>query len=314
MIAFSPIDSFLYIGMGDGGGSGDPGNRAQNSNQLLGKMLRVDVDGGNPYAIPPSNPFVISDTALHEIWAFGLRNPWRFSFDRQTGDLWIADVGQGEYEEIDWQSTASSGGENYGWRLKEGFHCFNPSTNCDPGNLLDDPVTEYDHAGLRCSITGGYVYRGCSMPDELGNYFYGDYCSGEVWSVRYDGIALSDSIDRSSEIGMGNFDLSSFGEDARGELYILGLSGTVWRIEGDSTCQAVCPISLTGDVDTSDAITSADIIYMVNHVFKGGPAALPVAESGDVNCSLSVTSSDIIYLVNFVFKGGASPCDACTVL
>lgn len=317
MIAFSPIDSFLYIGMGDGGSGGDPGNRSQNSSQLLGKILRIDVNSGSPYGIPPSNPFVTPDTALHEIWAFGTRNPWRFSFDRETGDLWIADVGQELFEELNWQSGASTGGQNYGWRLKEAFACFSPSINCDPGAMLDDPITAYTHAGLLCSITGGYVYRGCNMPEELGNYFYGDFCTGQIWSLKYDGNTISDSTDRTSEIGLNNFDLSSFGEDAKGELYILGLnSGTVWRIDGDSICQTEppCPVELTGDVNATGSITSSDIIYLVNFVFKGGAAPLPILEAGDVNCTSTISSADIIFLVGHVFKGGPAPCDVCTLL
>jgi len=316
MIGFGP-DGYLYIGMGDGGSSGDPGNRAQNPDSLLGKMLRLDVSTV-PYSIPPDNPFVLPDTARHEIWAFGLRNPWRWSFDRLTGDLYIADVGQNVREEIDFQPASSPGGENYGWRRKEGFSCFNPSTNCDPLGVLTDPITQYLQSD-RCSITGGYVYRGCIAPEAYGHYFYGDYCTGEIWSFRYDGVTISDSTDHTTEIGMDDFDLASFGEDARGELYLVGIgTGTVWRLVSDAppdSCVAsVCPIDLMGDVDTSGSVSSADIIYMVNSVFKGGPAPLPVPEAGDVNCSSSRTSADIIFLVNFVFKGGAAPCDACTLL
>jgi len=224
-------------------------------------------------------------------------------------------VGQNIYEELNWQSGGSSGGQNYGWRLKEALHCFNPSSNCDPGGALDDPFTEYSHAGLLCSITGGYVYRGCNMPEELGNYFYGDFCTGQIWSLKFNGTTVSDSSNRTSELGLGNFDLSSFGEDARGELYILGLnSGSVWRIDGDSICSPPCPVEITGDADTSGTITSADIIYLVNYVFKAGPAPLPIAESGDVNCSTTVTSADVIFLVGHVFKAGPEPCDICSIL
>jgi len=317
MIAFGP-DGYLYIGNGDGGGSGDPGNRAQNPDSLLGKMLRLDISTV-PYSIPPDNPFVLPDTARHEIWAFGLRNPWRWSFDRLTGDLYIADVGQGAREEIDFQPSTSPGGENYGWRLKEGFSCYNPPSNCDPLGVLTDPITQYTHSGSRCSMTGGYVYRGCLAPEANGRYFYGDYCTGEVWSFRFDGITISDSTDHNPELSMGSFNLASFGEDARGELYLVGIStGAVWRLVSDAppdSCVAsVCPIDLMGDVDTSGSVSSADIIYMVNAVFKAGPAPLPIPEAGDVNCSSSVSSADVIALVNFVFKGGAAPCDACALL
>jgi hypothetical protein len=316
MIAFGPSDGYLYIGMGDGGGSGDPGNRAQNPDSLLGKMLRIDVNTV-PYGIPPGNPFVVPDTARHEIWALGLRNPWRWSFDRETGDLYIADVGQGQREEIDWQAAASPGGQNYGWRLKEGFSCFNPPTLCDTLGLLTDPITQYLHSSGRCSITGGYVYRGCAAPEVFGHYFYGDYCTGEIWSFRYDGAAILDSTSRTAELGLGGVDLVSFGEDARGELYLVGItSGSVWRMTSSTpdTCSAACPVTLPGDVDTSGTITSADIIYLVNFVFKAGPPPRPVREAGDVNCTSAITSSDVIYLVNYVFKGGPPPCDVCTLL
>jgi hypothetical protein len=320
MIAFGPLDHYLYVGNGDGGSGNDPGNRAQNADSLLGKMLRIDVDVDSTYAIPPDNPFVVADTARHEIWAFGVRNPWRWSFDRLNGDMYIADVGQNVREEISYQPGTSPGGENYGWRLKEGFSCFIPSSNCDTLGLLTDPIVQYLHGGPgRCSITGGYVYRGCAAPEIYGHYLYGDYCTGEVWSFRYDGNNVLDSTDRTTEIGLGGFDLASFGEDGLGELYVMGInSGTVWRIESDqpedSCTQTGCPVTLTGDVNTTGDITSADIIYLVNYVFKAGATPLPIASAGDVDCTGAVTSSDIIYLVNHVFKAGALPCDVCTIL
>jgi glucose/arabinose dehydrogenase len=317
MIGFGPNDGYLYIGMGDGGSSGDPDNRAQNPDSLLGKMLRIDVNTV-PYSIPADNPFVLPDTARHEIWALGLRNPWRWSFDRANGDLYIGDVGQGEREEIDWQAASSAGGENYGWRRKEGFSCYNPSSQCDTLGVLTDPITQYLQSSGRCAITGGYVYRGCVAPEVFGHYFYGDYCTGEVWSFRYDGASILDSTNRTAALGMGSFNLASFGEDARGELYLVGIgTGSVWRLTSSAppdSCTATCPVARTGDVDTSGAISSADIIYLVNFVFKAGPAPRPIPEAGDVNCTGAISSADIIYLVNSVFKGGPSPCDVCTLL
>jgi len=319
MIAFGPNDGYLYIGMGDGGGGNDTGNRGQNPDSLLGKMLRIDVDTVTGYAIPPDNPFVAPDTARHEIWAFGLRNPWRWSFDRANGDMYIADVGQNIREEVSFERHASSGGLNFGWRLKEGFECFIPSSNCDPGDDLTDPILQYVHNG-RCSITGGYVYRGCAIPELVGHYLYGDFCTGEIWSFRYDGVGISDSTDRTAEIGLANFDLSGFGEDAAGELYICGFNtGIVWRIDSDTPADSCggedsCAVAQTGDVDTSGSIVSSDIIYLVNFVFKAGVEPLPIREAGDVDCNSNITSSDIIYLVNFVFKGGPAPCDVCTIL
>lgn len=225
-LQFGP-DGYLYIGMGDGGSGGDPENRAHNLNELLGKMLRIDVDHvsqGRPYAIPPSNPFVGRGGAREEIWALGVRNPWRFSFDRATGDLWIADVGQVKWEEVHLQPAASQGGENYGWRLMEGAHCFNPASGCNNGSLVL-PVIEYNH-GEGCSITGGYRYRGGRYPRLYGLYFYGDFCTGFVWTaVESDGRWIATRV---LETGLS---ISTFGEDAEGEIYVAGLSeGKIFRI------------------------------------------------------------------------------------
>ena len=223
-------DGYLYIGLGDGGSGGDPGNRSQNPQRLLGKMLRIDVDNGLPYTIPADNPFVGDPNTLDEIWSLGLRNPWRFSFDRVTGDCWIADVGQNQWEEIDFEA-AGVGGLNYGWRLKEGTHCFNPSNNCDPNGITTDPVFEYSHGGspFRCSITGGYVYRGERMATMQGRYFYADYCSGQVWSFRFNGSSVSDLVDHSSEFGTVP-NITSFGQDGAGEIYVVSANRGVYRI------------------------------------------------------------------------------------
>ena len=221
-VQFGP-DGYLYIGMGDGGSGGDPGDRAQNPAVLLGKMLRIDVNSGSPYAIPPSNPFVGPGNPLDEIWALGVRNPWRFSFDRLTGDLWMADVGQDNWEEINLELADDPGGNNWGWRCKEGTHVYNTTGNC-PANLntLDDPIYEYSHSD-GCSISGGYVYRGSPNSAYFGQYLFADYCApnalrtltwnGSTWA-RTDhtltapgGLALSRP--------------TSFGEDAIGNLYMV---------------------------------------------------------------------------------------------
>ena len=215
MIAFGP-DHYLYIGMGDGGSGGDPKNHAQNRNELLGKFLRIDVDQPPLYGIPPDNPFV-KDHSRPEIFALGLRNPWRFSFDRETGDLWAGDVGQHMWEEIDVIKI----GKNYGWRLLEGTHCFNPETHCRQIPDLVDPVTEYTHEQGRCSVTGGYVYRGTKIPALLGTYVFGDYCSGEMWGYRNGKTQILQSTD---------VQISSFGEDQDGELYVVGHGGEIFRI------------------------------------------------------------------------------------
>ncbi len=212
---FGP-DGYLYIGLGDGGAGGDPGNRAQNGAELLGKMLRIDVDGtapGKNYAIPADNPF-IGAPALDEIWAVGLRNPWRASFDRLTGDLYIGDVGQNLWEEIDFQPAASPGGQNYGWRLKEGNHCYIPEQGCDPGGLTD-PIFEYSHSE-GCSVTGGYVYRGPSIPALQGYYLYADYCTGEISALHSDGQGAWQNY---SVTKIDKY-LPTFGEDNAGELFL----------------------------------------------------------------------------------------------
>ena len=219
-LAFGP-DGYLYVGMGDGGDAGDPNNNAQNPSSLLGKILRIDVVGKAAYAVPPSNPFVGTANARGEIWAYGLRNPWRFSFDRKTNVLYIADVGQGAWEEVDVQPAESTGGENYGWRLTEGNHCFAPSTGC-PTAGITSPVAEYSHAGGNCSVTGGFVYRGRDFDGLTGIYFYGDYCSGRIWGLRRTDTGWDDI-----ELLKPGFAISTFGEDEAGEIYVADYTGGV---------------------------------------------------------------------------------------
>ena len=326
MIAFGPSDGYLYIGLGDGGSGGDPDNNAQTGSTLLGKLLRIDVDGGSPYAVPDGNPFVGDANYLDEIWAYGLRNPWRWSFDNFNGDLWIADVGQGTWEEINLRPGWSSGGENYGWRLKEGTHCFNPSLDCDPSAATLDPFYEYEHVigpeGYRCSITGGYVYRGCAVPELEGVYFFADYCSGEIWSLRYDGISVQAFRDRTQEIVGGNtFNISSFGVDALGELYVLDFSasGRVLKIVPDgvpSACETMsCCTGKVGDANGSgeDTPTIGDISTMIDAKFISSSCAgkIPCLAKADVNQSGGVdptcddiTIGDISLLIDYLFIAG----------
>jgi len=222
---FGP-DGYLYIGMGDGGSAGDPWGNAQNKGVLLGKLLRIDVDTDEPYGIPPDNPFVNESGARPEIWAYGLRNPWRFSFDRRTGDLYIADVGQNKWEEVDVQPAASKGGENYGWDIMEGFHCFEPPTWCNPAGLTL-PVVEYGH-DQGCSITGGYVYRGNRYPALDGTYFFSDFCTGHLWGLKRgdNGWVWT----KFTSLGM---NVSTFGEGEDGEIYVVDYSsGTLYHIQG----------------------------------------------------------------------------------
>lgn len=218
---FGP-DGMLYLGTGDGGGGGDPQNNGQSVNTLLGKLLRIDVTS-LPYASPSTNPFAGAATGRDEIWAYGLRNPWRYAFDEEAGTLYIADVGQGSWEEVNTVS-ASAPGVNYGWRIMEGAHCYNAGT-CNMTGLTQ-PVHEYDH-GPECSITGGYVYRGSAIPALRGHYFYSDYCAGWLKSLRVTGGAATDH--RDWDVGdMGN--VLSFGVDAAGELYVLSGNGRVYSV------------------------------------------------------------------------------------
>ena len=236
LVKFGP-DGYLYVGLGDGGSGGDPFGNGQNGTTLLGKLLRIDIDSATPYAIPPTNPFVGADPRSDEIWALGLRNPWRFSFDRLNGDLYIGDVGQDAYEEIDYQPGGNPGGANYGWNIMEGNHCYNPPVGCDPTGLVA-PVLEYPHGpgdSIGCSVTGGYVYRGCAMPDLRGRYFYSDYCTAFIKSFVMSGGAVTDPQDHTAALAPTSplhiASVASFGEDARGELYFCDIAlGNVYKI------------------------------------------------------------------------------------
>ena len=263
MLAFGP-DGYLYIGVGDGGASNDPPNNAQNKEVLLGKILRLDVDaraGGLEYGIPISNPFVGDIAGRDEIFAYGMRNPWRFSFDRATAQLWVADVGQGAREEV---NTPIVNGGNYGWRVYEGTACTNTDRAlCTPANFLF-PAFDYSHTGGRCSITGGYVYRGTTGSLPTGTYVYGDYCTGEIltWFGGEQRLLLDTT-----------FGISSFGEDDDGEIYVVDLNGRVSRIaqdrEGGAECQYdVAPVA----------------------VVRGGGETLTVSVSTAAGCSWTVMS------------------------
>jgi uncharacterized repeat protein (TIGR01451 family) len=226
-LLFSPRDGYLYIGMGDGGSGGDPLNNAQNPATLLGAMLRLDVDRGVPYAVPADNPYV-GIAGRDEIWAIGLRNPWRFSFDRAAHDLYIGDVGQNLWEEIDYQRAGTPGGINYGWRCKEGTHDYNMTGACLTA-ALTDPIAEYSHTEGR-SVTGGFVYRGSSYPALAGRYFYADFVEGKIWSTVKTGSNPDSWSPPELELDTG-LAISAFGEDEEGELYVVDWAGgTVRRL------------------------------------------------------------------------------------
>lgn len=246
-LQFGPNDGYLYLGPGDGGSGGDPSNNAQSPNVLLGKILRIDVESGNAstytnpftYTIPSSNPYSQTLGYLPEIWGLGVRNPWRFSFDRANGDLYIGDVGQNCFEEVDYQPGSSTGGQNYGWRQEEGIYLFNPIAPSDctqpisPLITTTKPITSYAHAvppPNNCAIIGGYVYRGPSYYRLFGTYFYGDECSGRIWGLRKDGsswtaIGLITAAPR----------ISTFGEDQIGNVYVANIdTGSIYRLQGEA--------------------------------------------------------------------------------
>ena len=233
MLAFGP-DHYLYVGVGDGGSANDPPNNAQSTDVLLGKILRIDVSTPGVYTAPSTNPFFGATPGRDEIFAFGFRNPWRFSFDRVTGVQWVGDVGQGAREEVD--MPIASGG-NYGWRVYEGFACTNNDPSlCNPANYIV-PIFDYTHSNGRCSITGGYVYRGSQETLPGGTYVYGDYCSGEIFA--WNGSTQSVLLDTALNI-------SSFGEDEQGELYVVNLGGTVSKIASSASCTyAISPTNAT---------------------------------------------------------------------
>jgi glucose/arabinose dehydrogenase len=221
-------DGYLYIALGDGGGGGDPDENGQDLSALLGKILRIDVDArdqGHEYAVPNDNPFVGKEGARPEIWNYGLRNPWRFSFDSATGDMWIADVGQNSFEEIDVDRAGSQGGVNYGWDVMEADRCFEPSEGCDQTGLTL-PVAQYPHAD-GCSVTGGFVYRGERWPALAGTYFFGDYCSGTIWA-----LAAADPSSGAIKVLATDNRISSFGQNRHAEILVLDHGGRLLRIKG----------------------------------------------------------------------------------
>ncbi len=245
-LAFGPNDGYLYVGMGDGGSGGDPDDNAQNPDVLLGKLLRLDVESGDPltYTIPATNPYTQTAGYRPEIWALGLRNPWRLSFDPATGDLYIGDVGQNEWEEVDYQPATSPGGENYGWDIMEGTHCYEAAT-CDTTGLTL-PVAEYEHVDegdqRDCSVTGGHVYRGPHSLLLQGLYFYADYCSGKIWGLRHDGSSWQTALLLDTD-----FRITTFGQDEAGSVWVARYNpapnGAIYRIT--QPWQAYLPLAVS---------------------------------------------------------------------
>lgn len=311
MIAFGPNDGYLYIGTGDGGSGGDPGNRAQDiSGQLLGKILRIDVDS-LPYSIPADNPFV-GVTGDDEIWAYGMRNPWRFSFDRDTGDLYIGDVGQNAWEEIDIQPAGAAGGENYGWRCYEGDHAYNTS-GCPSASTMVFPVHEYAQGGspYRCSITGGNVYRGDGIPDLQGTYFFGDYCSNQIWSFRWDGSGgITNLEDRTSELSpnAGSIgSISSFGEGADGTIYVCDLGGEIFAIQADAPSGACCVGTTCISIPQSNCENGGGT-YLGDFVECTADICYPAPENDDCDNANVVGSGNTAYSTQYATDSTNTDC------
>jgi len=299
-LTFGP-DNYLYIGMGDGGSAGDPQGNGQRDNTLLGKMLRIDINGddfpGDPaknYAIPPTNPFAGAGDPLDEIWAKGVRNPYRWSFDRLTGDMYIGDVGQGCFEEISFQPAGHAGGLNFGWRLMEGLHCYPPGANCtqQPGCIPVHtlPIHEYSHseAGFSCSVTGGYVYRGAAIPALQGRYFFADFCSAHIYSFRYTGGGVTELTDRTTELAPGGglviADIAGFGEDGFGELYIMdrdaATAGEIYKIvDPTSGVDPVPAPQARFEVSPATPNPFTDVIDFDVHTAAGGVMKVEVFDA-----------------------------------
>jgi glucose/arabinose dehydrogenase len=313
---FGP-DGFLYIGLGDGGGGGDPGNNAKNPTRLLGKMLRIDVDTTTGYRIPADNPFFGNPDTLPEIWALGLRNPWRFSFDALTGDMWIGDVGQNLYEEIDFQPASSTGGEHYGWRCYEGNTAYNLN-GCLADSFYTFPVHVYDHASLPtcASVTGGLVYRGSEFPDLYGKYLFNDYCSGNFWTLAPDG---SGGFKLDSLGDFNNFIFTAYGEGPLGEIYLTGLNdGRLYRLIDlcgdfsiDLSGQDIGCGNLSGAASVSVAGGRMPYSYSWHH----GPVTpalqnpVPGTYSVTVTDATGCSRTDSVEIREFDAKDGLEPND-----
>jgi len=285
-LAFAPSDGYLYVGTGDGGG--DPNHNAQNPAVLLGKVLRIDVESASStYRIPPSNPFVGQLGFRGEIWALGLRNPWRFAFDRGTADLFISDVGQNRYEEIDFQPAASDGGQNYGWNIMEGFHCYN-APNC-PTAGLTLPVAEYDHSQGDCAVIGGCVYRGKLFPSLQGVYLFADNCSGRIRALRQTVGGWQSAV-----VSSAGFQIAGLGEDEAGELYVTDYThGAIRQVR-----QLVC----AGDCNSDGVVTIDEVL---------GAARVAIGSADFSACGAADVNGDHLISVNEILTAVANALGGC---
>jgi glucose/arabinose dehydrogenase len=313
-LAFSPFDGYLYIVMGDGGPQGDADNHAQDPTTFRGKALRLDVDSVEPYAVPPDNPFVGRKDVLPEIWALGLRNPWRFSFDAENGDIYIADVGQETREEVNYvAAVGSSSGVNFQWHVREGTTDYRPGTLFGPGDRVG-PVHEYSHGPAfneGCSVTGGVVYRGCRLPDLHGAYFFADYCNGWVATLRVENGMATDLRDRTAELNAGIAparmeQVVAFGHDGLGEVYVCALPSSLYRIVPTEPTQLPESSFARGNTDGDGKVDFADIITLLTHLFRGDPQFVPCQDALDVNDDEVVDVSDPIYALRAQFLGVAT--------
>jgi glucose/arabinose dehydrogenase len=309
-IQFGP-DGYLWIGTGDGGSGGDPGNRAQDiTGQLLGKMLRINVDS-LPYTSPASNPFV-GTTGDDEIYSYGWRNPWRFSFDSLTGDFYSADVGQNAWEEVDVVGGSDGIGGNFGWRCYEGDHTYNTS-GCPSSSTMIFPVHEYAQGGspYRCSITGGVVYRGSEIPDLQGTYFFGDYCSNQIWSFVWDGGDGINSLqDRTSELApnAGSIaSISSFGEDADGNIYICDLGGEVFVIQADAPTGACCVGTSCVTIPEANCDAGGGD-YQGDFIACTSELCYPAPANDDCNTATLISSGTSTYSTDYSTDSANSDC------
>lgn len=312
-IAFSPVDGYLYIGTGDGGSQNDPGNRAQNPDSLLGKLLRIQVTSGVPgYTIPPGNPFAQQPSqGRGEVWGIGMRNPWRISFDRYTGDLWIGDVGQNTWEEVDMEPAGTTQGRNYGWRCYEGTHTFN-TTGCAAASSFTPPVWEYQHLTGNCSVTGGYVYRGAQYANMYGKYFFTDYCVNQMRTLQW----LNGSYAHTNLGTLANGSYVAFGEDKWGELYAAdAVNGRIMRFRG-TACQPVAAIQ-GGLADTLFVCGNSSIALSTakgnNFQYDWNVGGLPFLHNFDT-LTVEPNGSPVQVFVTVTDTGGCTASDSVLVL